>query len=239
MASTVIKNWDNKTWLSSKDYIKKFNSFLAKNIKIHSKSEILDIGCGRGKILGSLSSKLKLNHKPIGIDLVNHTDKDKRISFRKINALSFFSVNKKKYDLILIKQTIHLLKLKEIKILLSKMSNSLTPHGKILIFTLDPHKNEIPTFELMKTKLLKSLNRDIKILNFISKLYPKRIIKKFSYKVKITKRKYVEMVLEKFISTLLNFNNDQIVAGVKEINQKYKKNLKFEDKLICIIIKNN
>ena len=47
------------------------------------------------------------------------------------------------------------------------------------------------------------------------------------------------MVLEKFISTLLNFNNDQIVAGVKEINQKYKKNLKFEDKLICIIIKNN
>jgi len=239
LGSIVIKNWDKKNWLSSKNYILKFNNFLIKENKLNSNSQILDIGCGRGKILGSLSSKLKLNHKPIGIDLVNHTDKDKRILFRKINALSFFSVNKNKYDLILIKQTIHLLKLKEIKILLSKMSNSLTPHGKILIFTLDPHKNEIPTFELMKTKLLKSLDRDKKILNFISKLYPKRIIKKFSYKVKITKKKYVEMVLDKFISTLLNLNNDQIVAGVKEINQKYKKNLKFEDKLICIIIKNN
>ena len=60
MASTVIKNWDNKTWLAAQNYINKFNKFLLKNIKLNSKSLILDIGCGRGKILGSLSSKLKL-----------------------------------------------------------------------------------------------------------------------------------------------------------------------------------
>ena len=35
MASTVIKNWDNKTWLSSNDYIKSFNKFLFKNIKLN------------------------------------------------------------------------------------------------------------------------------------------------------------------------------------------------------------
>ena len=28
MVSTVIKNWDNKTWLSSKRYISNFNKFL-------------------------------------------------------------------------------------------------------------------------------------------------------------------------------------------------------------------
>ena len=69
MASTVIKNWDNKTWLSSQDYINKFNKFLLQNIKLDSKSMILDIGCGRGKILGGLSSKLKLKKKPLGIDI--------------------------------------------------------------------------------------------------------------------------------------------------------------------------
>ena len=239
MVSTVIKNWDKENWLSSKNYIFRFNNFLTKNTNLNKNSLILDVGCGRGKIMGSLSSKLKLKNKPIGIDLVSHKDKDKRIKFKKINALSFFSKNKRKYDLILIKQTIHLLNFKEIKNLLSKMYKSLSPKGTILIITLDPFKNEIPTFHLMKIKLLKSLKRDQKIFNFILKLYPKMIIKKFSYKVKITKKKYVSMISMKFISTLLNFNKTQIVTGIKEINLKYKKDLKFNDKLVCIILKNN
>ena len=108
MASTVIKNWDNKTWLSSQNYINSFNKFLIKNVKLNSNFKILDIGCGRGKILGSLSSKLNLKIKPIGIDIVSHKDKDKRINFKKINALNFSLTNNKKFDLILIKQTIHL-----------------------------------------------------------------------------------------------------------------------------------
>ena len=239
MVSTVIKNWDKKNWLSSKDYVSTFNKFLLKLNKLDSKSKILDIGCGRGKLIGSLSSKLKLINKPIGIDFVSHKDKDKRIDFKKTDALSFFSTNKKKFDLILIKQTIHLLKMSEIKTLLIKMKKSLRPEGKILIFTLDPQKNEIPYFTLMRAKLLKSLSRDKKILRFISKFYPNRIIKNFSYKVRISKKKYVDMISRKFISTLLDLNKDQIVAGIKEINFKYKKDLKFNDKLVCIIIKNN
>ena len=81
MASTVIKNWDNKTWLSSKNYIETFNKFLLKNIKLNPNSKILDVGCGRGKILGNLSSRLKLKNKPLGIDIISHKDKDKRINF--------------------------------------------------------------------------------------------------------------------------------------------------------------
>ena len=76
MGSTVIKNWDNKTWLSSNNYIKSFNKFILKNIKLTSNSEILDIGCGRGKILGTIKSNLKLKSKPTGIDIINHKDKD-------------------------------------------------------------------------------------------------------------------------------------------------------------------
>ena len=67
MVKKNIKNWDNKTWLSSKNYINSFNNFLIKNFRINSRFKILDIGCGRGKILGSLCSKLKLKQKPLGI----------------------------------------------------------------------------------------------------------------------------------------------------------------------------
>tara|TARA_B100001057_G_C22729101_1_gene902978 strand:- start:448 stop:1164 length:717 start_codon:yes stop_codon:yes gene_type:complete len=237
--STVIKNWDRDNWLSSKNYILNFNIFLKKIIDLNIDSKILDIGCGRAKIIGSLCSKLKLRNKPIGIDLVSHKDKDKRIDFKKIDAISFFSINKKKFDLILVKQTIHLLKMSEIKRLLIIMKKSLKPKGKILIFMLDPDINEIPNFRLMRLRLSESLKRDKKILKFITKYYPKRIIKYFSYKVKIRKKKYIEMILRKFISILLKLNKEQIVKGIDEINFKYKKNLKFNDKLVCIIIKNN
>ena len=239
MVSAVIKNWDKSNWLSSNNYILSFNEFLLKLNKLDSNSKILDIGCGRGKIIGLLKSKLNLKTKPIGIDIISHKDKDKRINFKKINALSFLSSNKKKFDLILVKQTIHLLRLSEVKILLNKMKKCLNPNGQILIFTLDPHKNEIPYFNLMKKRLLKSLKRDKKILKSISKLYPKRILKSFSFEVKISRSKYVEMISKRYISTLLSMNKKQILSGMKEINLKYKKDLKFHDKLVCIVIKNN
>ena len=235
MASTVIKNWDNKTWLSSKDYIRSFNNFLTNNIKLNSNSRILDIGCGRGKILGNLSSKLRLKNMPIGIDIAYHKDKDKRVKFKKINALKFFFKNKNKFDLILIKQMIHLLSLKEINRLISSSKKNLSKNGKILIFTLDPDKNELPTFKLMKKKLTSSLNRDKMILKLIKKLYPYKK-SKFIYKVNIIKTKYLEMLKKRYISTLLPLTEHQIQAGITEINNKYETNIKFNDKLICIIL---
>ena len=236
MASVVIKNWDNKTWLSSKNYINSFNKFLITNLNINSKSKILDIGCGRGKILGSLSSKLRLKKKPLGIDIISHKDKDKRIKFRKINVINFFKINKEKFDFILIKQTIHLIKLKEIEKILHQLKKRLNPGGKILIFTLDTGKNEIPTFKIMKIKLNKSLERDKKILKLITKIFPSRIKKKFIYNVKIDKKKYLDMIKNRYISTLISLSKKQIYSGIQEINQKYKNTLKFKDKLICIIL---
>ena len=106
-----LKNWDNKTWLSSQKYIKSFNRFLLKQAKLDKNSRILDIGCGIGKILANLSLKLKLLNKPIGLDIENHKDKSKKIIFKKIYALSFISKTKITFDLILIKQTLHLLKI--------------------------------------------------------------------------------------------------------------------------------
>tara|TARA_B100000900_G_scaffold276773_1_gene236651 strand:+ start:485 stop:1189 length:705 start_codon:yes stop_codon:yes gene_type:complete len=234
LVSTVIKNWDNNNWLSSRDYIYSFNKFLTKQVKLNTDSKILDIGCGRGKILGNLSSKLKLKNKPLGIDIINHKDKDKRIRFKHIDANSFFLKNRVKYDLILIKQTIHLLNFKEIRKVLSLATKNLSSKGKILIFTLDTN-NELPTFKLMKIQLAKSLDRDKKILRLITKLYSLKK-KKFVFKVRIRKNEYLSMVQKRYISVLLNLSFHEIQRGLNEINNKYKNIIKFRDKLICLIL---
>ena len=231
-----LKNWDNKTWLSSKNYIQSFNIFLLKQIKLNSNSHILDIGCGRGKILGSLSSRLKLKGKPIGIDIEIHRDRDKRINFKKIDAIRYLKNNNKKFDLILIKQTIHFLSFKEIKKLISMCKTKLKKEGKILIFTLETSKNEIPTFLLMKKKLKISLNRDKKIILLLSKLYPSIKKRKFTFKVRILIKKYIQMINNRYISILLNMSKNQILKGIDEINNKYRKTLIFNDKLICLIL---
>ena len=231
-----LKNWDNKTWLSSTSYIRSFNIFLLKQIKLNKNSQILDIGCGRGKILGSLSSKLSLKRKPIGIDIVKHKDRDKRIIFKKIDALRFLKKNKKKFDLILLKQTIHLFKIKDIKNILKLSKKMLNINGKIIIFTLDPLNNEIPTFSIMKKKLKKALTRDKKIIQSISYLFNGKLIRGFSYKVKISRKKYMEMINSKYISVLLGMSQKTIFSGLNQIKRKYKKQISFEDKLICLVL---
>ena len=234
-----LKNWDNNTWLSSQKYINSFNQFILKQVKLNKNSRILDIGCGRGKILGNLSNKLRLSNKPIGLDIENHKDKSKKMIFKKIDALTFVSKTKITFDLILIKQTIHLLKRKQVINFLSKCKNKLNPNGKIIILSLDPKKNEIPTFSLMKKKLQISLNKDDELLRLILKTKFKIITKKFIYNVQILKTKYMQMIKDRYISTLLNFNNMQIKNGINEIKNNCENILRFKDRLICLIIKNN
>ena len=233
-----IKNWDNKTWISSTKYIKSFNNFLLKQKKLNKESKILDIGCGRGKIIGFLSTKLRLKNKPIGLDIENHKDKDKRIIFKKISAIKYLENNKKKFDLILIKQTIHFFNLRDMKKILAYSLSSLEVGGIILILSLDTKNNEIPTFSLMKQKLNQSFKRDVIIWKNILQLNIKKNITKFNFKVNVKKKVYLKIIKQRYISTLLKFSSVQILKGVNEINLKYKKSIIFNDKLNCIILKN-
>ena len=123
--------------------------------------------------------------------------------------------------------------------MLSICKNKLNPNGKIIILSLDPKKNEIPTFQLMNKKLNISLKKDEKLFNLILKNQNKIIIKKFVFHVQILKIKYLKMIKNRYMSTLLNFSNSQINNGINEIKKDYGNVLKFKDRLICFVIKNN
>ena len=60
-----LENWDNKTWLSSEQYIFSFNNFLRSKIKFNKNTKILDIGCGRANIISTLQKIYSFNFKAI------------------------------------------------------------------------------------------------------------------------------------------------------------------------------
>ena len=229
-----LRNWDNKTWLSSKKYINSFNDFLKSKIDFNKDMQILDIGCGRANIISALQKKYKFKKKPIGIDVVKNGNIKKNIIFNKINALKYLKKTNKKFDLILIKQTIHFFNNNEIKALLSQAKSKLYNKGQILILTLKTRNNKITCFKKMKILLNKSLKKDETILAIVKKNLKKSKESYFKYNVNISSKKYSKMINDRYISCLLSMNQEVLKLGIDEINNKFGNLIKFEDVLKCV-----
>ena len=228
-----LKNWDNKTWLSSKSYISQFNKFLKRKSNLNKNSKILDIGCGRANIISALQQKYKFRNKPIGIDIVGNKGVKKNIIFKRVEALKYLN-KKEKYDLILIKQTIHFFSKTNLNRLLNLAKRSLNPKGKILIFSLKTKNNKIPCFEKMRKNLKKSLKRDEYLFKIIKKNLKKTKNFYFKFNVTISKKRYLWMIKSRYISCLLDLKERDINNGLNEIALKYNNNIKFTDTLRCI-----
>ena len=100
-----LKNWDNKTWLSSSSYINSFNKFLIKETKLNKNSKILDIGCGGGLIsepmarLGANVTGIDASEKNIKVASL-HSEKNK-LKINYLNKSPEQLDSQKKYDIIL------------------------------------------------------------------------------------------------------------------------------------------
>ena len=79
-----LRNWDNKTWLSSKKYITSFNTFLKSKINFNKDLQILDIGCGRANIISALQKRYKFKRKAIGIDIMKNNNIKKILFLTKL-----------------------------------------------------------------------------------------------------------------------------------------------------------
>jgi ubiquinone/menaquinone biosynthesis C-methylase UbiE len=232
-----LKNWDNKTWLSSEQYISSFNNFLKSKIRFNKNTQILDVGCGRANIISTLQKMYKFNNKAIGVDIVKNKDVKKNIIFKEIDAVNFLKKTDVLFDLILIKQTIHFFSKKQIRYLLNLSKKKLNKNGQIFIFSLKTKKNEIPCFKIMKSKLLKSLQRDEYLIGLIKDNLRNYKTHNFNFRVNLSKSKYIRMIKNRYISCLLNISDKEIIKGTSEIKSNYKNQIKFTDTLNCLSYK--
>ena len=151
-----------------------------------------------------------------------------------MDAIKYLKKTNTQFNLILIKQTIHFFPKKKIKSLLNLARNKLNKNGQILIFSLRSKNNKIPCFKIMRSKLLKSLRKDEDILGMIKGNLKNYKIENFSFKVNLSRTKYIQMIKGRYISCLLSMSDDELKKGVNEIKSIYKNKIKFTDTLKCI-----
>ena len=228
-----LKNWDNRTWLSSKRYISQFHKFIKRKTKFNKNTRILDIGCGRANIISFLQKKYKFKTKAIGIDILKNKNTKKNILFKKSDALKYLK-REKKFDVIIIKQTIHFFSQTKIVSLLNLVKMNLNEKGTLLIFSLKTKNNKIPCFKIMKKQLNNSLKKDEKLFKIIRKNLRRIKETNFNFNVKISKKKYISMIKNRYMSCLLGLPKKEIEKGIDEINLNYKNQLSFTDTLKCI-----
>ena len=72
--NSPCNNWDRSSWLSSKEYFEELSNQLIEFLDITEEKKILDVGCGRGHLLETLSLNANLINQPVGVEPVKHDD---------------------------------------------------------------------------------------------------------------------------------------------------------------------
>ena len=224
-------NWDKSSWLSSKEYFSKLSNQLIESLDICEETKILDVGCGRGYLLESLANKANLINVPFGVEPVKHegpTSYHIKIISSSIN--SFLDDNNAKFDVVILKQVLHLLNQNEREYFYCEIKKYLHDNAKIVFIHMND-QTEIPQFPIMKNKLNKLLNSHQYLSEELIKNFKLHKIENFNYNVNISSEEYLEMIRNRFISVILDLNEEEIEQGIEFINKNYPNQLSFKDTL--------
>ena len=224
-------NWDNSSWLSSKEYFTKLSNQLIKSLDIHEEIKILDVGCGRGYLLESLANKVNLINTPFGVEPVKHESSIPHyIKIINSSINSFLDVNNTKFDVVILKQVLHLLNKNEREHFYDEIKKYLHDNAKIVFIHMN-NQTEIPQFPIMKKKLKESINSHQYLSEELIKNFRLYKIENFNYNVNISSKEYLEMIRNRYISVILDLNEEEIEQGIKFIKKNYPNQLSFKDTL--------
>ena len=224
-------NWDRSSWLSSKEYFEELSSQLIEFLDITEEKKILDVGCGRGYLLKNLALNANLINQPVGVEPVKHDDfvpQNIKIFHSSIN--SFLNENNSQFDLVILKQVLHLLTLDERKKFYHDIKNHINEDANIVFIHMND-QTEIPLFPLMKNKLQQSLKSHKLLLEELTQKFNLQKIFNFNYHVNISLEEYLEMISNRYMTILLDLSKKEIEGGIDFIKKNYPNQLVFQDTL--------
>ncbi|NEN92551.1 MAG: methyltransferase domain-containing protein [Okeania sp. SIO3H1] len=231
-----IANIYDNLWSYSSEYIKFTTQKIIEYLHLTPTDTLVDIGCGTGIYSKEILNHIQLQQPIICVDpsaeMLEKIPANSRLNPIEMDGVKF-SKNPGIYNKIFLKEAIHYIE--EKFILFQNLWQRLTPRGIFLLLLLPP-TIEYPLFakalELYEKKQ-PHYQELIDLLQKVGFVVDSDIIE---YPLELPKSQYFEMVENRYMFLLSEFNDTELAAGLKEMEEKYqdKSVLKFSDRMVFI-----
>ena len=232
----LAQNYDD-LWTYTPDFIKFIAQNIIEELNLKFTDKLVDLGCGTGLFTQEISHQIRLKHPIVCIDssseMLEKIPLNDTYQPRAMDAIDFAS-QEDIFDKIFIKEMIHHINDKQK--LIANLFNRLNSQGILLLILLPP-KIEYPLFSSAKKSYQELQPHYSELKNIFERVGFQTEVSFVKYPLSLNKDKYFKMVENRYMSLLSMFSDEEISQGIKEMNQKYSKQLTLDFNDVFVFIK--
>ena len=222
---------------NSSEMVEFYSKKIVKYLALKPTDIFVDLGSGTGVYTKKIRDIVQLINPILCVDIsAKMLEKiPDNLQFKPIVMdARLFVEQSKKYDKVLMQKMLH--HIKDIKGLIENLFDRLNPGGKILTIGI-PRNIEYPLFDAAFKRYQEFHPVGNQIRDIFTKAGFKLTRELIKYPVSIEKHKYLDLIRNRYISTLSSFSEGEIEEGIKELEQKYSQasHLNFNECFIFLL----
>ncbi|WP_405407593.1 class I SAM-dependent methyltransferase [Streptomyces decoyicus] len=231
----------NDLWETRPDYPDWMAEEIRDRLRVTEGQRIADIGVGTGLFLRRLLPYATPQNPVVSIDpsaaLLELLPQDPRLHAVQATAEEVVagevSLPYETFDAIVIKEAVH--HFTDLENTLAGLATRLAPGGRFLIVALPP-RIDYPLFEAALDRFASEQPEPEKIAASLELGGLKTTIGYKEFPLSVDRDKWLRLVGDRWMSVLSNFSENELVQGLKEIEQRYTRpQLEFNDRFAFIL----
>jgi len=238
--TTVATSYNHSYFIEEgTDYQRWVSEQVQQAMHLNPEDEVVDLGCGTGVLSSTLYMNVGLNNPVLAVDpskaMLDQAQKLVGIKPFCANAMTFAKQSDIRYDKILMKEIIHHVPLVDLPQLYSGIYQQLRPQGLLLTVTR-PTFVRYPFFQAAFEVWEKHQPPTEPFVEELERTGFSVSYQTYSYPVHLPKQQWFAMIRDRFWSTFSYFNDEELQAGIAELEEEYADQhyLSFAEELVFI-----